>query len=585
MADILFVNTTGSLAVSQEVNGTMLLATKLLQAGMDTDILRFGRAQNYRKDYQAFIQEITDLILQYDPKCVSFYTLWPHYHIMLRIASELKQRRRDIITVFGGPQASATAKSTLEAMDFVDYICTGEGESTVVPFFRTLLEESGKNLESIPGLYYRKNGKVTFNSCEIPLCDLNTLPHWDDRLYINNYTAPEPHITSDTYFMPIDAGRGCPYNCSFCCTSLFWRRTYRLKSPERIVSDILFYNQKFGIKSFWFSHDAFTTNMKLVSEVCDHILNTGLDIKWRCTARIDCVSEELILKMKQAGMTHIELGIETGSRRMQKLTHKNLNLERATEMVRFLLSQKVHVDLFFMYGFPDETEEDLNDTLELLFSMLDLGIRHASMSFCRFNPSTEITEQHLGELVLDPSVKILSRGIFGYNEELEMIGDNRALFPFYYHLNTPLRNKYQHLFFLSHLYQKYPNSIKHLRKLYNGNNLKFFDDLYNCNRDFFDGGAVHTSEGLSNPPLELLYNVLENFDLPYVRQLKALLKYDYDIQRVFHSAQDISLQETYAFSYIDYQLRLPIEQYSNGKTEILLQNINGIRKKEILRFC
>ena len=85
MAEILFVVPTDELTVKREVNGTLLLATRLLQAGFDTRILRFGQIGNYGGEYGAFIGEITERILEEAPRCVSFYCLWPSYHIMLRI--------------------------------------------------------------------------------------------------------------------------------------------------------------------------------------------------------------------------------------------------------------------------------------------------------------------------------------------------------------------------------------------------------------------------------------------------------------------------------------------------------------------
>ena len=581
MADILFINAVTSLSVNMEVNGTLLLATKLLEADFDTDVLRFAEV-GLKKDYHLFIRKFVDKILEFQPKAVSFYTLWPHYHIMLRIARVLKEERPDIITVFGGPNASATAEATMKAAPYIDYICTGEGENTVVPFFQCILRDNGANKASIPGLYYREGGEILHNTTELPLCDLNTLPHWDDRLYLKHYPLPDPNMAASNFYMPIDAGRGCPYNCTFCCSSYFWKRTYRLKSPERILEDILFYNKKFGIRSFWFSHDAFTTNRQLVADVCDHLIATDLDIRWKCSARIDCITEELILKMKQAGLTEIELGIETGSLKMQKLTNKNLNLERAKKMVAFMLEQKIYVSLFFMHGFPQENEQDLNETLELLFSLVDSGVQHVGMFFCRFNPTTALTEEYLDRLVLDPNIKALTRGIYGYEEEFQIIKENKAIFPYLYHLNTPERNTYQYLYLMVHVYRKFPKTARYLRKLYGGDHLKMYRDFYNNNLSCFEGDLMHAERFTETIPVQMLQNTLNGLDHPCVPQLKSLLKFEYDVLQVTRSEEDTMVLETYDFNYIDYRMNLPIEQYSQGKTEILIQKTNGKTAMKVL---
>lgn len=585
MVDVLFINAIKEIALNQEANGTMLLATNLLHAGFRADILRFGEIDSYHKDYNTFIHATTEEILRREPKCVSFYTLWPHYHIMLRIAKELKAHKSGIIIVLGGPQASATAEPTMHAAPYVDYICTGEGENTVVPFFRTVLNENCANLAAVPGLYYRKDGAVVHNELDTPLCDLETLPYWDDRLCAIHHKLPNPGWDAPDYYMPIDAGRGCPYNCTFCCSSHFWKRTYRLKSPERIVADIRYYHDKYGMNTFWFSHDAFTTNRQLVANVCDRILEEGLNIKWRCSSRIDCVNEELLTKMKQSGLVEIELGIETGSLRMQKLTHKNLNLERAKRIIAFMLKIDIRVSLFFMYGFPEETEEDLADTLELMFSLVDSGVQHVGMSFTRFNPATDITIRYMDQLVLDPNQKILVRGVgFGYDAEFEIIRDNKEMFPFFYHLNTPVRNNYQYVHFLVRLYQLFPKTIRYLRRLYQGDNLQFYRDFYNNNLPFFEKDMLYTAEGINLHGLEMLENCIKDFDVPYLPQIKALLRFEFNANQVRQSDEDMTIQEVYNFNYIDFKMKLPVQMYCDGKTEILLQKKDGKFSMKVLQI-
>jgi hypothetical protein len=180
--DILFVTPTEKLKLNCLSNGTMLLGTKLLQAGFAVDIVRFGQFGSFKQDYHLFISEITGHILKINPKCVSFYTLWPYYHISVRIAGEIKRLNPEITIVFGGPQSSATAEETMKTFPAIDYVCTGEGENTVVPFFTAILRDSEANLASIPGLCYRQGDEIVRNTQDIPLCNLDELPQWSDQL-------------------------------------------------------------------------------------------------------------------------------------------------------------------------------------------------------------------------------------------------------------------------------------------------------------------------------------------------------------------------------------------------------------------
>lgn len=569
--DVLFVNSTDQLTLSKEINGTLLLATKLLQDGFDTDILRYAQVEGYEGEYQTFIRNMTAAILTRKAKCVSFYALWPNYHIMLRLAKNLKEANPDTIIVFGGPQASCTAEASLEAMDFIDYICTGEGENTVVPLFRCILRGE-EGIDDIPGLHYRKDGKLYHNNEQVPLCDLNTLPRWDERLLL-----PQDRDTlgGRHYFMPIDVGRGCPYSCTFCCTSYFWRRVYRLKTPEQIVSDIKYYQEKFGINSFWFSHDAFTVQKQMVEKVCDKIIEENLNIVWRCSARLDCISEELILKMKQAGMIQMELGVETGSPRMQKIINKNLDLKKARKIVSFLLEQKLRVGLFFMYGFPQETEEDLNQTVELNCSFLEEGVPYTSMSHCKFSPKTGLTEEYFDQLVLDMDCQMNLGDGYGCLDEIDMIRDNKALFPFYYHLNTPVRNEYEYMYYFIAMYRGDPQTLWHLRQAYKGDNLKFYRDFRDANRQWFDGDRMELEKKIEEDTLGMLMNLTATLDVPKIRQIEAILKLTYRARQVASSKEDTQVLDTYNLNYVDFKLKRPIEAYSEGKTRILLKKENG----------
>lgn len=576
MAEILFVNSTLEHSLVMETNGTLLLGTLLLQEGFDVQILRLGDVEGYQKDYPTFIQRFTDRILELNPKCVSFYTLWTHFHIMLRVAKELKAARPDIIIVMGGPQVSSTAEEVITAMDFVDYVCIGEGENTVIPFFRALLRNNGEGLDQVPQLYYRKDGAVVCTGITAPPCDLEALPQWDDRLYLEECKdEAKSKLTSPTYYMNIDVGRGCPFNCTFCSSSLFWKRRYRLKSPQGIVNDILHWNRKFGIRSFRFSHDAFTVNNKLVYQVCDEIDRAGLDITWTCTSRVDCIDEALIKRMVRTGMDRIELGVETGSPRMQKIINKRLDLNRLSEMVDVLLKYKVEINLFFMCGFPEETVEDLSMTLDLLFAMLDRGVHHVSMAFCHFYPGTAMTTKYYDQLVLDPSIKVLPRSLYGCTEEAEMIEQNKAIFPFFYHLETPLRREFQYLRYLIQTYEYFPNSVAYLRKLYNGDHIAFYRDFIRLNQDYLDGPAPSVPTLISRHAVETFGKMIDQFTPAYGKQLKSLLQYDYDMHRIQTAKSGVAIQNLYHFDYRDLERKLPIWEYANRSCIIRLEKQNG----------
>src|SRR5262249_8992500 len=121
---------------------------------------------------------------------------------------------------------------------------------------------------------------------------------------------------------PLELGRGCPFSCTFCSTNDFFRRRFRLKSPAHMIAEMRRVKETYGIDSFELVHDMFTVDRKRVVEFCEALIASQEEFTWGCSARTDCVDEELIAFMARAGCRGIFFGIETGSRRMQRIIDK-----------------------------------------------------------------------------------------------------------------------------------------------------------------------------------------------------------------------------------------------------------------------
>lgn len=387
MADVVFItpNTNGELA--DESVGTLLLATILSEKNIDCEILQFFRIGEL-SDFEGFVCNALKTITEINPKIVSFYTRCDTYHIVLKLAEVIKKNFPKTYIVFGGPQSDITAEETVKNVPFVDFVCCGEGENTVFSLFSSLLE-SNPNCD-VPGLVHRQNGVVKKNTRPALICDLDSIPMIDySKLRYKKIDAKE----NGSYF-PIDVGRGCPFACTYCSTKTMWGRKYRLKSPERIVEEIKYIHDKFDVCNFVFAHDMFTLNREKVNETCELIKKLPFSINWKCSARLDCIDKDLIDIMADAGMENIYIGIETGSSRMQKLINKNLKIENAVTMIEYIASKNIGVTASFIYGFPEETEEDLSETLRLISELIPIENVNLQAHLCTFLPGTELTEKY-----------------------------------------------------------------------------------------------------------------------------------------------------------------------------------------------
>ncbi len=452
MSDVMFVVPAFEADILNECNGTLLLATILKENGIDVDIYRYYQSGD-KKSFADFVDVSVKNILAKEPKIVSFYCRGDCYLANIRVAEKIKEINPCVFIVFGGPQADISARETIERIPFVDYCCSGEGETTIYPLFSGLL--NGTDVLHIRGLTYRNDrGEVVSNPRPELLLDLDELPI-EDYGFIPEEIRSQPKEKNKA--VTIGVGRGCPYNCAYCSTSMFWQRKFRIKSPKRILLEMKNIEKVFGVNRCVFDHDLFTANKSKVYEFCKLLKESGENRRWSCSSRADTIDKELVDEMVSSGMTAIYLGIETGSPRMQKLIHKNLNLDKTYEIIKHLLQKGVYVCASFIYGFPEETEDDLEETLQFMYRLMKLGISGVQMHLCAIFPGTEYYNTYKDQLVLSETFSD-QVGSFGVAENMSFIKANKDLFPFYYEYRSELRDRFSGLskqaFMIIEMYKK-----------------------------------------------------------------------------------------------------------------------------------
>ncbi len=482
MSDVVFITPNYRGRVVEESLGTLQLATVLHERGIDCQVLPFS-AFGPLTHFSSFLENAAQTVAQISPKIISFYTRCDVYHIDVKLAEILKARFPEITVVFGGPQSDLVAKETLESLRCVDFVCCGEGEETVVPFFSSLL--SGKPDCGVSGLVWRTGDEVVVNARPRAVADLDTLPLIDYSLLEKTEVWPDK-----TDFFPLDVGRGCPFGCSYCSTKTFWGQNYRLKSPERICDEIKALHDGFSITRFAFTHDMFTLNRQKVFETCDVLESFDFSVEWKCSARLDCLDRELIDRMAAAGLKQIFIGIETGSERLQKLIHKNLKLDRAVETVAYLCEKGIRVTASFMYGFPEETAEDVSDTMNLLMRLIKFSNVDIQLHLCAFLPGTELTARYAEELTAT-SVYSDITGQHAVEECRELFEKYPNLFLQMYEYKTELRTKLRHFRTFFDLFRAVPTVYKYLSRKYEaGQMFRLYEDFLTDNEQLLENAAA-----------------------------------------------------------------------------------------------
>lgn len=429
MNDVLFITPNDRSALEYESVGTLQLATILKNNGVRCRVVPFWSIGSLER-FAEFLDSAVTLVGEEQPKIVSFYTRCDTYHIVLRMAQRIKQQFPNIYIVCGGPQSDITAEDTIRQIPWVDFVCCGEGETTIYPFFTSLLQESPDL--SIAGLVYRCADTVCKNPRPEYIADLDSLDAIDYSLTEFGKQTEDP--------FPIDVGRGCPFACTFCSTKTFWGRKYRLKSPKRIVEEIQSIHDKFGKTQFKFAHDMFTMNRSKVIETCELIQKLDFPVEWSCSARTDCIDKELLDVMADAGMKSIYFGIESGSARMQMLINKKLKLDSAVELMEHLDNRNVEYVASFIFGFPEETEEDLSQTMAMIGKILSLKKSRVQTHLCTFMGGTELSQIYQSQMTPVETYSNIT-GSFAIEECKDLIEAYPELFQHMREYKTELRSK------------------------------------------------------------------------------------------------------------------------------------------------
>ncbi len=381
-------------------------------------------------------QEAIAAILDTAPDVVGFGSICSSYPLTLRIAAEVKRLRPSVVIVLGGPQASVVDRDTMLAFPAIDFVVRGEAEHS----FPDLLDALGGStpLSRIAGITYRRGRQIARNVNASVIHDLDELP-----LPLYDYY---PDLDRRSW-LPLEAGRGCPFACRFCSTNDFFRRKFRLKSAAKLVAEMVQLSGRYGIFDFQLTHDMFTVDRKRVVAFCDALLEQEVTFQWRCSARTDCVDPDLLTHMARAGCRGIFFGIETGSQRLQHAIDKNLDLHEARAMLQAADRLGIQTTASLITGYPGETLEDLDGTVDFFGSAI--GLRDCDPQLHLLSPlaETPLATEYRDHLVYDRIASDIS-GLRAALHPLDevMVLAHPDLFPNFYALPCPVDRAYlQHL--------------------------------------------------------------------------------------------------------------------------------------------
>jgi len=285
-----------------------------------------------------------------------------HSHFVEKVA-ELKKVFPDALTIAGGNHATNAFE---EIGRHVDNVFLGEAELTLTHCLKN----------GFPSKYIKSE-----------LMDITDMlqPDWDlidmDK-YINSDNRA---MQTDKKTATIITSRGCPFKCTFCAAHTVHGRKLRLRSIDSVVEEVKELNERYGVTLFIIEDDLFcapkSRGLGLLKRFRELKID-GFEMRFPSAFSVKILDEDIINALIESGTDIFNIAIESGHPRIQKEIKKEVPLDKAKKLVAYVRSKGKVARVYFMLGFPGETREDMQVTIDYAISL--------KADWCRFAAATPL---------------------------------------------------------------------------------------------------------------------------------------------------------------------------------------------------
>lgn len=355
--------------------GLALLGAIAEQKGHEVKILD-GEVERFSLD------ELIKQSIEYKPDLIGLTGRSPFFHITKELAVGLKKANNKIPIVVGGQHVTILKEKALLPVFDVGFV--GDAEKSWAKFLESY--KTGGDLSDITGLVFRKNNEICYTGQEAVDDNLDLLP-FPARHLLNMGKYKLGTLEGMKNFTSIQSTRGCPWKCIFCSSKDLNTSRISRRSPLSVINEIKEVIDKFNIRHFMFIDDVLTLNRKHILTICDLIEKENLSITFEGSTRANLVDENLIVKMKKAGLKRLSFGLETVDLEMRKTMNKKVPIEAYIEANKILNKYDIEALNSVMLGLPGETRETIKKTINFL--KISREVKQANFAIAVPYPGTE----------------------------------------------------------------------------------------------------------------------------------------------------------------------------------------------------
>lgn len=314
------------------------------------------------------------------------------------IAKTIKEKIPGTKVITGGMHPTLFAREIIDNCPEIDAVGIGESDIDFPKLLRFLYGEG--NLNALEGVCLRLNGETILKHKLQYVKDLDILPKPGYEFYnfgeyavnTDNWWSPDGFKISNLQ-IPLLTSRSCPNKCNFCSMRLVMGDRYRARSAENVFEEIKYLYNTFGINYFKIADDNITLNRTRIVDICKMIIESGIKVYFDTPNGISLktLDEEVVVLMRQAGFIMIALAVESGSDYIRnEIMGKKISREQIVSAFKMCRKVGMNTNAYFIIGMPEDTEETLNDTINLI---KEIDATRISISVAKPLPGTRLFEQ------------------------------------------------------------------------------------------------------------------------------------------------------------------------------------------------
>lgn len=330
------------------------------------------------EDFDAFLQQaLNEQWHDFEPQVVILSTLFDKsIPNLFKVSHLIKKMDPSVTLIAGGHPTNNLYESILTNEECVlDAICLGEGE---LPISELLKADDFKKHFRENDIFKtkekcQKGEAKTFqkfyieNLDDIPLYNYQGfLEQYGEEVlcFHNNVLDSEHSFNKQAVIM---TSRGCPYQCIFCASQNVHGRAMRANSLERVKGEIDFWIDQYQVKTIGIMDDHFLFDVDRAIAIIDYIGSRGIDVRFLNGLAIAPINEKFVACLVRNAVKEVHLALESGSDRvLREIIHKPLSIEKARAVLNLFNDAAIFVKIYLVVGFPDETLEDIEASLQFL---------------------------------------------------------------------------------------------------------------------------------------------------------------------------------------------------------------------------